>query len=86
MTSVFIVFCLVTSLGVEYYLPNHYGVLVTTSNVRRDAGTGFAPITENPLGEGSGLEVLQIKKGWYKVKLNDGRKGFVEQEHLKLVL
>ncbi len=80
------VFCLFISLGMEYYFPVHYGVLITPAEVRKDAGSGFASITPKPLGEGSGIHVLTLDNGWYKVKLNDGRKGYVQQQHLKLVI
>jgi tetratricopeptide (TPR) repeat protein len=80
------VFCLFISLCVEYYLPRHIGVTVHSAKVRKDAGEGFAMITPKPLGEGSGIRVLSFNNGWYKVKLNDGRKGFVRQNHLRLVL
>ncbi len=80
------VLCLFVSLGVEYYLPDHPGVVLQTTDVRKGPGTGFAPITPTPFGEGSSIQVLSTNDGWYKVKLNDGRKGFVLKEHLKIVL
>jgi tetratricopeptide (TPR) repeat protein len=80
------VFCLSISLCVEYYLPSNTGITVHSAEVRKDAGEGFAMITPKPLGEGSSIRVLSFNNGWYKVKLNDGRKGFVRQNHLSLVL
>lgn len=77
---------LFVSLAVSYYAPNHYGILLTTTNVRRGAGVNFAGITEKPLGGGSSVWVLSLKDGWYTVKLNDGRKGYVQQKDLKLVI
>ncbi len=82
----FIVLCLFVSLGVEYYAPNHEGVIINPADVRVDAGTGFAPITKNLLGAGSTIRVLSLVDGWYKVKLNDGRQGFIRQKNLKLVI
>ncbi len=80
------VLCLFISLCVEYYFPSHTGITVDSTEVRKDAGAGFAMITQKPLGEGSSIRVLSFNNGWYKVKLNDGRKGFVQQNHLMLVL
>nr|MBF0223039.1 hypothetical protein [Desulfobulbaceae bacterium] len=83
--SGFVVFCLFASLAVEYYQPNHVGILMKATDVRRGAGSGFAPITSQPLGGGSSLQVIHLTDGWYSVKLNDGRQGFIEQENLKLI-
>ena len=83
--SAFALSCLVVSLAVDYYTPAHMGILMKTSNVRRGAGRGFAPVTAQPLGGGSSIEVISLADGWYTVKLNDGRKGFVKQENLKVV-
>lgn len=83
--SGFVVFCLFASLAVEYYLPNHVGILMKATDVRRGAGSGFAPITGQPFGGGSSIEVIKMTDGWYNVKLNDGRQGFVPQENLKLI-
>ncbi|MCP4687065.1 MAG: tetratricopeptide repeat protein [Desulfobacterales bacterium] len=84
--SLVAVFCLFVSIGVEYYLPQHQGVCLQTTDVRKGPETGFAPITPTPFGEGSSILVLSSNDGWFKVKLNDGRKGFVPKEHLKIVL
>jgi tetratricopeptide (TPR) repeat protein len=73
------------SLGVEYYSPQHKGILMHTADVRRGAGNEFAPITKNPFGGGSSLEVLSLADGWYQVKLNDGRKGYVPQKSLRVL-
>ena len=81
----FVGICLLGSLAVEYYMPSHMGILMDSSDVRRGAGTGFAPITSRPLGGGSSLKVISIVDGWYTVKLNDGRQGFIQQEKLKLI-
>jgi len=83
--SGFAVSCLVVSLAVKYYMPTHMGVVMKTSDVRRGAGSGFAPITGHPLGGGSSIEVISMADGWYTVKLNDGRQGFIKQENLKVV-
>jgi tetratricopeptide (TPR) repeat protein len=73
------------SLAAEYYNPKHIGILMQITDVRRGAGSEFAPITAHPFGGGSSLEVLSLKKGWYQVQLNDGRKGFVEQVNLRVL-
>ncbi len=80
------VLSLFISLGVEYYLPDHPAVVLQTTDVRKGPGTGFAPITPTSFGEGSTIRVLSSDDGWFKVKLNDGRKGFALKEHLKIVL
>jgi len=73
------------SIGSEYYFPNHLGVVTQKTDIRRDADLGFAPISAMPFSVGSSLQVLSLKNDWYKVKLNDGRKGYVEQKKLKLL-
>ena len=77
--------CFFASLAFEYYMPSHVGILMRQSDIRRGAGIGFAPITARPFGGGSSIKVLSLADGWYSVKLNDGRMGFVEQEDLKLI-
>lgn len=75
----------IVSLALEYYNPKHIGILMQTADVRRGSGEEFAPITQRPLGGGSSLEVLSLAEGWYQVKMNDGRKGFVPQESVRLL-
>ncbi len=74
------------SLAIDYYSSKHVGILIHPAQVRKDAGKGFAAIIPKPLGEGSGIRVLSFSDGWYKVKLNDGRKGFIQHDDLRLVL
>ena len=74
------------SLSVDYYYPTNMGILMKTTDIRRGAGDGFAPITPNPLGGGSSLKVLSLENDWYTVELNDGRYGFLPKDDLKLVL
>lgn len=80
------VICLFISIGVTCYMPKHEGVVLQTTDVRKGPGTGFAPATANPFGEGSTIQVLSSQDGWFLVKLNDGRKGYVLKDHLKIVL
>ena len=84
--SCFSLFCLFSSLGVKYYSPNHIGIVIKETEIRKAAGSGFAPIIKNPLGEGSSIRVLSLNKDWYLVKLNDGRKGYIEKDHLKIII
>jgi hypothetical protein len=83
--SGFVVGCFAASLAVEYYMPIHMGIVMKISDVRRGAGSGFAPITNQPLGGGSSVEVISMAGGWYGVKLNDGRQGFIKQENVKII-
>lgn len=81
-----VVFCgLVISVGGDYYAPDHVGVAIASTEVRQDAGPNFAAILAAPLSPGSSVVVLDLQGDWFKVKLNDGRKGFVRQEDMKLV-
>lgn len=74
------------SLIFEYYSPEHTGIIVQSTNIRKDAGKAFAPITSIPLGEGSIVRVLDIRDDWYYVKISDHRKGFIFKDHLKLII
>ncbi len=74
-----------TSTTIEYYVPEHHGVIIQTANARKDIGEGFAPVTEKPLGEGSIVRVLSIDNNWYKVRIDKGIKGYVKKEYLKLI-
>ncbi len=78
--------CLLGSLTVQYYMPSHIGIVMKSSDVRYGAGSGFAPVTTRPLGGGSSIKVISLTDGWYSVKLNDGRQGFIKQENLKLIV
>jgi hypothetical protein len=42
-------------------------------------------MTNQPLGGGSSVEVISMAGGWYGVKLNDGRQGFIKQENVKII-
>ncbi len=77
---------LVWSIAADYYATEHIGVIVQSAEVRQGGGEGFAPITRTPLGEGSSVRVLSHQDGWYRVRLNDSRKGFIPQDSLKVVL
>jgi hypothetical protein len=73
------------SIFIQYYYPDHMGVITRTADIRRDAGAGFAPVTAQPFSAGSSIRVISLDNGWFQVRLNDGRKGYVEQDKLKLV-
>lgn len=83
--SVLAVTCLSTSLGMEYYAPQHVGIIIKNADIRKGPGDNFAPITAHPVGEGSSIKVISLSEEWYQVKLNDGRRGFVQQDDLKLL-
>jgi tetratricopeptide (TPR) repeat protein len=74
------------SVAIEYYSPEYIGIIINQTDVRRDAGTGFAPITPASITPGSSIRVLGLENNWYQVKLNDGRKGFIRQQDLKLII
>jgi len=80
-----IVFFLMISIGVEYYMPNNVGIVARQTDVRRGQGERFAPMTAHPIGVGSSIRVLALENNWYLVKLNDGRKGYIPEEHLKIL-
>lgn len=79
-------FILLASLFVNYFYPKIEGVFVKDSFVYQDAGENYASLVSKPIGIGSSIRVIQIKEGWYKVRLNDGRFGFVKDDSLRMVL
>ena len=81
-----LVLCFSISLIVEYYLPEHKGVVIQTANIRKDRGHGFAPITSQPLGEGSIVRVLSLEGEWYQVRIKDNKKGYIKKDFLKLII
>lgn len=54
----------------------------TVVNVRSGAGTGFSIITTLPLN--TRVEVLERGKDWHRVRLQDGRTGFVSAPLLRI--
>ncbi len=81
---------MLVSIFTQYYYPNHIGVIIRSTDIRQDAGRGFAPILAAPIQEGSSLRVISLKEksledNWFRVKLNDSRRGYVAAENLKLV-
>ena len=74
------------SVIVEYYRPDHQGVMIQTANVRKDAGEGFAPITPVAPGEGTLVKVLGMDNDWYRIKIAGNRTGYIQKEFLKLIL
>jgi len=81
-----LVLCLSLSILFEYYKPEHKGVIIQTANIRKDAGQGFAPITPKPLGEGSIVRVISLENEWYKIKIMDNKKGYIQKDFLKLII
>ena len=73
------------SLAASYFYPINMGILMKTTDIRRGAGDGFAPITPHPLGAGSSLKVLSLEKNWYTVELNDGKHGFLPKNNLRVI-
>lgn len=83
--SCLVVLCLVSSLGVDYYAPRHVGVVLQPTEVRKDAGLNFAAINPAPLSPGSSIQILSLTGDWYRVKLNDGRQGYIHSQDMKVV-
>lgn len=84
--SSFIYFVFLISLAVNYYYPQKEGVLIKDSFVLQDAGENYASLIEKPYGVGSSIRVINKKGEWFKVRLNDGRYGYIKESNLMLVL
>lgn len=84
--SCLVALSLMSSLGVDYYAPRHVGVVLHQTEVRKDAGLNFASINPAPLSPGSSIEVLSLNGDWYRVKLNDGRQGYIHSQDMKVVI
>jgi len=85
ITSALAALSLCLSLGLLYYSPNNMGVVMREYAPRHGAGEGFAPLGKSPLGGGSTIRVLSLDNGWYQVELNDGRRGYLPKETLRVV-
>lgn len=85
-TLTIIYFVLLTSFLVNYFYPQKEGVFVKDSLVYQDAGENYASLVTKPIGTGSSIKVINIKEGWFKVRLNDGRVGYVRDTSLHLIL
>lgn len=79
-------FTLLSSLFVSYFYPHREGVFVKDSFVYQDVGENYASLVSKPIGTGSSIRVIQMKDGWFKVRLNDGRFGFVKEDSLRMIL
>lgn len=90
--SVGIVFSLITvalmlSLAYSYYAAPIEGVLIRSTLLYRDAGTQYAPVSEDPAPSGQKLSVLGVGAGgrWFKVETSERTVGFVPAESLRLI-
>ncbi|MDA1261313.1 MAG: hypothetical protein O3B75_00255 [Planctomycetota bacterium] len=58
---------------------NPPGVLVNDQVVaRKGNGDGFAPAFTEPLTRGSEFTMLEMRPGWYRIRLVDGQSGWVK--------
>lgn len=79
-------FIFLLSLFIDNYYPQREGVFIKDSLVYQDAGENYASLVTKPIGTGSTIVVINSKDGWYKVRLNDGRFGYVKESSLHLIL
>lgn len=58
---------------------NPPGVLVNDQVVvRKGNGEGFAPAFTEPLARGSEFTMIEMRPGWYRIRLTDGQSGWVK--------
>lgn len=75
------------SLSYSYYLAPLEGVIVRSTLLYRDAGTQYAPVSEDPAPSGQKIRILDtLYNGrWLKVQTPTGTVGFVPSETLRLI-
>lgn len=75
------------SLAYTNYLAPIEGVLVRSTLVYRDAGTQYAPVTEDPSPSGLKVKVLDAADNgkWLKVQTPAGTVGFIPSENMRLI-
>ena len=57
---------------------NPPGVLVRDLVVvRKGNGEGFAPAFTEPLSRGAEFTMLEVRPGWYRIRLSDGQSGWI---------
>lgn len=71
----------------SFFLAPTYGILVTSSNVYRDAGEHYARLLEQGLPEGLRLEVLDVQEEgeWIMVHVSGVGTGYVPGTALRLI-
>ncbi|MEY4787494.1 MAG: hypothetical protein RL692_1388, partial [Planctomycetota bacterium] len=58
---------------------NPLGVLVNDQVVvRKGNGEGFAPAFTEPLTRGTEFTMIEMRPGWYRIRLTDGQSGWVK--------
>ena len=58
---------------------NPPGVLVNDQVVvRKGNGEGFAPAFTEPLTRGAEFTMIEVRPGWYRIRLTDGQSGWVK--------
>lgn len=78
---------LLFSLGYSHYIAPIEGVLIRSTQLYRDAGKQYAPVSEEPTPSGLKLEVLDKAdfNRWLKVRTPSGTVGFIPAETLRLI-
>ena len=76
------------SIGYTRYLSPLEGVIVTSTNIYRDAGTQYAKVTEQPIPSGTKVEVKEIipRNGkWLKILTPDGEFGYIPNNAIVII-
>lgn len=69
------------------FMAPEYGVLVKAAMVRKDAGSHYATVKDDPLPAGLKVEVLEHFQGrqWLKIQTNQGIVGYVNTDAIRLI-
>lgn len=75
------------SLAYTYYIAPLEGVIIRSSLLYRDAGTQYAPVSEEPAPSGQKVKILDIADNgnWLKVQIPAGTVGFIPGDALRLI-
>lgn len=58
-------------------------VNATVLNVRSGAGTSYSVVTK--INKGDTVEIVDKKSGWYKIKVSNGKTGWVSGDYIKII-
>lgn len=74
-------------LGILRYFSPVEAVMVHAAELRRDAGTSFAKVIDQPVPAGSVVEVVSASpdQAWLKVAVADGDFGYVPQDAVRSI-
>lgn len=82
-----LLFVIASSLFYTQFIAPSYGIITKANLLYKDAGTQYAKVLEEPLPQGTEVEVLDVVPTgkWIKVSTNNGVVGFIPYDSMEII-